>query len=386
MSDERQHWKSGLWVDAASFATYRHDRFLVAELRGRHRVLTTSARIRGLSDAVTHIVNHQSCEAVGHTTRYKEIASLGAEAYHEIVCRELSLNPGATAVMGTAANVMYAAHEQRRHGALRVDAIVTAGVEGNATSSGDPATWVETPEGWNKLPRVPGTINTMVMVNRPLRPEAMVRALMTITEGKSGALLDLNVSSRQSERLATGTGTDQLSLACPEPEDHSYEYSSAGPHSKLGELLGLSVRLATKTALRWQNGLEPSLTRGLLHTLSRFGVSEDAFLAAMGTRLNQEDMTLLSRNQASVLYDPQMAAAIYAFVAVWDRVRAGALPASLSAAVFRQQAANIASAISKQTDRWHAYWTLLDVDPTHPLEAIYDAIALGWRMKWPSTG
>ena len=46
------------------------------------------------------------------------------------------------------------------------------------------------------------------------------------------------------------------------------------PHVKFGEIVGRAVRTATLEALRWQNGLEPSLTRGLFHALGRYGVRE----------------------------------------------------------------------------------------------------------------
>jgi hypothetical protein len=87
-----------------------------------------------------------------------------------------------------------------------------------------------------------------------------VRAILTITEGKSAALMELGISSRYSQDLATGTGTDQICLAAPIVSG-AYEYSATNPHSKMGELLGVAVRSATKDALRWQNGLEPSFTR-----------------------------------------------------------------------------------------------------------------------------
>ena len=50
--------------------------------------------------------------------------------------------------------------------------------------------------------------------------------------------------------------------------------TSASPHMKFGEITGLAVREATMEALRWQNGLESSLTRGLFHALGRYGVRE----------------------------------------------------------------------------------------------------------------
>ena len=283
--------------------------------------------------------------------------------------------------MGTAANMMYAAHESTSFNELRVDAIVTAGVEGNATCAGDPADWIETPTGWNKLAHVAGTINTMVFVNQPLMPEALVRALLTITEGKSSALTELGVSSRYSQDLATGTGTDQVCVAAPVTHN-AYAYKSASPHTKLGELLGTAARNATKTALRWQNGLEPSLTRSLIHALRRFGFSETAFLAAMKLRVTEALADLAEKNKNSILYEPQVAAAAYAFAAVWDRVRFGILPASAASEILRQQAATIAASLASRPRDWPSYWQQLNVDLNRPLVAVYDALAIGWTAKW----
>lgn len=98
--------------------------------------------------------------------------TLGQDGYHGSVCTELELNPDSTATMGTAASMAYAAHECLVFGDIQVNAIVTGGVEGNAVCAGDPATWAETPSGWSSLAQVAGTINTIVIVNQPLKPEA----------------------------------------------------------------------------------------------------------------------------------------------------------------------------------------------------------------------
>jgi adenosylcobinamide amidohydrolase len=286
--------------------------------------------------------------------------------------------------MGTAANMIYAAHEIAEYDALRVDAIVTAGVEGNATCAGDPAQWIETAEGWKKMPHVAGTINTIVVFNQPLKPEAQIRSLLTITEGKSAALMELGISSRYSQDLATGTGTDQVCVAAPDGD--GYAYTATNPHSKLGELLGRAVRAATKQALRWQNGLEPSHTRSIVHALRRFGFSEAAFLDAMKPRLNEASMRLLEKNRNAILYEPQVAAAAYAFAGVLDRVRFGVLPASAGRDVLRFQSATLAASLSVQPEMWHAFWLQLDVCMERPLDAVYDALAAGWTAKWKSKG
>jgi adenosylcobinamide amidohydrolase len=374
-------WKRSPWFSAPTFEAFRFGRFIVVDLLLPHRVMTTSSCVGGVSEEIRHLVNHQSCEAAGHNERFVQITEAGMEGYHCSVCEELSLTPNTTAVMGTAANMIYASHQVATYEALRVDAIVTAGVEGNAATSGDPSQWAETPTGWSKLPQVAGTINTMVLVNQPLKPEAQVRAILTITEGKSAALMELGISSRYSQDLATGTGTDQICVAAP-IHDGAYEYSATNPHSKMGELLGTAVRAATRDALRWQNGLEPSFTRSLIHALRRYGFSEASFLDAMRARLSESSMELLGKNKNAVLYEPQAAAAAYAFAAVLDRVRFGVLPPLSARDVLRHQAATLATSLAAKVDGWYYFWQKLDVDMNRPLDAVYDAAALGWTSKW----
>ena len=374
-------WSYSPWITAPTFQAYRQGRWLVAALQGPHRVLTTSALTGGLTTALTHLVNHQSCEGSGHAERYAVLHRTGPADYHREVCAELTLGPETTAVMGTAANMMYASHSACVYEHLQVDAIVTAGVEGNAACAGDPASWMEGPSGWNKLPPVAGTINTIVCCNQPLLPEAHLRAVMTVTEAKTAALGELGIASRYSQDLATGTGTDQLCLCAPLREGE-YAYSSTSPHSKLGELLGQAVRTATTEALRWQNGLEPSWTRSLVHALRRFGFSEQAFSHAMRSRLSEADQQLLEKNQNAVLYEPQTAAAAYAFASVWDRLRYGVLPPQAGREILCQQAATLASALAGQTGRWLEFFQRLRVTDSEPLELVYDALALGWAAKW----
>ena len=65
------------------------------------------------------------------------------------------------------------------------------------------------------MPAYAGTINTMLLINRPLTPAALARAVVTMTEGKSAALQRLAVPSKLHVDLATGTGTDQSCVAAP---------------------------------------------------------------------------------------------------------------------------------------------------------------------------
>jgi adenosylcobinamide amidohydrolase len=364
-----------------TFTLRRAGRHLVAELLGPHRVLTTSHCNGGQSERIRFLLNHQSCEGRGHAERFEAITAAGEAAYHERTCGDAETSPDETAMMSTAANMNYAAFASEADGGVEVTAVVTAGVESNATCAGDPASWRETADGMKPAAAFAGTINTMLLVGVPLSEAALARAVMTMTEGKSAALQRLAVPSRQSADLATGTGTDQYCIAAPRAAGHVF--TSASPHVKLGELIGVATRTATMEALRWQNGLEASYTRGLFHALGRYGVLERTFLDDMRPLLSAQDFELLEKNSKSVLYEPMAGASAHAFATVLDRVRHGSLPASVQREACVQQAATLAANLAAHPERWMAYRDLLSaVDGTDAKTLILAAIALGWSGKW----
>ena len=355
------------------FVLRRASRFVVAELLTPHVVLSTSVRNGGQSNAIRYLINHQSCEASAHKERYAEID--GQVAYHDVVCAEVDLPPSEVTLMGTAANMNYAAVVVAEDAGVDVTAVVTAGVHGNACCAGDPAVWREGEQGWVK---VDGTINTMVLINRPLSEGALARAVVTMTEGKSAALQRLAVRSLYSQDFATGTGTDQYAIAVL--ADGAGRLTSASPHVKLGELIGRSVRDATMEALRWQNGLEPSYTRGLFSALSRFGLCEETFYADIAPWLAESDVELLKKNSKSVFYEPLVGASAFAMAAVLDRGRHGAIPMSAAREALRQQAATMAASLAAKPYLWDVFRGQLS--ESDPVRLVLQAIALGWSAKW----
>ena len=376
-------------LDRPEFLLRRRGRHLVAELREAHQVLSTSVTNGGQTEHVRFLLNHQSCEGAGHLEVHNVITEIGYPAYHARVCEEAAVQPDATAMMGTAANMHYAAvvteADTEADDGVEVTAVITAGVEGNATCAGDPANWRETDAGMEKVPAYAGTINTMLLVNRPLTVSALARAAMTMTEGKSAALQRLAVPSRQSADLATGTGTDQFCIAAPARAEGVR--TSTSPHVKLGELIGRAVRQATQEALRWQNGLEPSYTRGVFHALARYGVKEATFFDDIAPLLSASDLELLRKNTKAVMYEPMVGAAAHALATVLDRVRHGSIPASVQRDAAVQHAATLAANVAARPAAWPAYRQRLhDVaarDDSHDSKAlILTAIALGWTEKW----
>jgi adenosylcobinamide amidohydrolase len=372
-----------LLLQRPDFMLRRRGRFLVAELAGPSLVMSTSVQNGGQSDRVRYLLNHQSCEGAGHHELHRLMTEIGHGEYHRRMCREASLPPENTAMMGTAANMHYAAVATETDLTLNVTAVVTGGVETNATCAGDPARWRETESGIEKVPGYAGTINTMLLIDRPLTHAALARAVVTMAEGKSAALQRLAIPSRQSPDLATGTGTDQYCMAVPAAADSAL--TSASSHVKLGELIGRAVRTATQEALRWQNGLEASYTRGLFHALGRYGVTETTFLEEMAPFLGDSDLELLRKNCKAVTYEPLVGAAAHALAAVLDRTRHGTLPASVERDAAVQLAATLAVNVAARPDRWSDFRARLHREIGRDTKGlILSAIAMGWSEKWRS--
>lgn len=366
------------------FEIRRRGRFIVAELCGPHRVLSTSSCNGGQTTALRFLLNHQSCEGSGHHDRFRAITEGGNDRYHERACAEAGVPPDATAMMGTAANMNYASVVSETDADVTVTAVVTAGVEGNATCAGDPARWRETGAGMQRVPEYAGTINTLLLIGAPLTDAALARAVVTMTEGKSAALHRLAVPSRQSSDLATGTGTDQYCVAAP--VDGPVVLTSASSHVKLGELIGRAARDATIEALRWQNGLEASYTRGVVHALGRYGITEGSLPEDLRPLLTDADLELFQKNHKAALYEPMVGAAAHALAAVLDRVRHGSLPGSVERDACTQQAALLAANLAAQPARWPEFHArLLDAAGRGPRNLIVAALALGWSEKWRSS-
>jgi adenosylcobinamide amidohydrolase len=375
----RLHWERLLTGDLVTLR--RSGRFLVADLLTPHRVLSTSVRHGGQVDYIRHLLNHQSCEGTAHHDRHRVMAESGFDAYNERACADAMLPPAETAVMGTAANMNYAAVVTEEDQHVVVTAVVTAGVEGNATAAGEPANWRETDAGIEKVPVHAGTINTMLFINRPLTAAALARAVVTMTEGKSAALQRLAVPSRRHLDLATGTGTDQYCIAVP--LSGSRLLTSASPHLKLGELVGLVARQATIEALRWQNGLEESYTRGVFHALGRYGVREATFFDDVAPFLAESDLELLKKNAKAALFEPLVGAAAHAMAAVADRIRFGMLPDAIAPEALAQQGALLAASLAAQTHRLSDFRFRLREHATGQLKDLaLRALALGWSEKW----
>lgn len=371
-------------VTTEQFVVTRAGRFVVAELRMPHNVISTSVRNGGQQEQIRYLINHQSCEPAKHQERHDYMVGMGLPAYHDVTCRELDLDPATVALMGTAANMNNVAVVQKSFDEQSVTAVVTGGVESNATCSGDPAAWKESADGFKKRPEYSGTINTILLLGQPVTDGALARAIITMAEAKSAALTRLAIRSRQSQDPATGTGTDQFCVAAPITEDKPL--TSTSPHVVLGELIGAAVRDATLETLRWQNGLEPSYTRSFFHALRGYAVDEETLWKELASVLAERELELLQANYRAVFHDPSIAAAGYALAAVLDRGRYGTITPDAVRIAMIAQAATLAAEMAVRPDLWPLFHAeLTSMEGQTPVKVIAKAIALGWSAKWAET-
>jgi adenosylcobinamide hydrolase len=295
---------------------------LIIRFPGPRSVLSTSWLNGGYREDLTAVFNHQipleACEACH--------SGASVKVYLEEVASSLSLDPATTSGLITRAKMKNAAIVTESSRDLTVTAIVTAGVDKNGGSAGDPASYHETN---GKFESVGGTINILLIINASLPEYSMNRALITATEAKVVALQQLMAKSMYSSGIATGSGTDMMCIITNPGADLSL--TDAGKHSKLGELIGKSVIQATTTALKLETGLSPESQQNVLVRLSRFGVTEEDIWNVAAERyermmpgtLSKENFMCCLRKNAQ---EPELVALASAVLHIIDEVEWNLLP------------------------------------------------------------
>lgn len=208
---------------------------LVLDFRSPVAVIST---LEGPRQSILTVGNHYSpppCWGISHY--------LGLDKDRGQLYRVLKKNGKDTSFLFTGADMANLSVQEVNFKDLKVYALVTAGVRGNALRlSKDEGPFYE-----------PGTINIILLTSRRLTPRAMSRALISATEGKTAALQDLDIRSSEQPLAyqATGTGTDNIIVV----GGQGAAIDNAGGHSKLGELLGRAVYQGVLEAVARQNGI-----------------------------------------------------------------------------------------------------------------------------------
>jgi adenosylcobinamide amidohydrolase len=171
---------------------------------------------------------------------------------------------------------------------LSVTALVTAGVKGNAMRMSK-----DTGRYFGH-----GTINIIVMCNRKLSPNARARSIITVTEAKSSALLDMDIRSAYTpwSHRATGTGTDNIIVV----QGEGPKVVLAGGHSKIAELIARAVHEGVTLAILKQNNIKTD--RNIFQRLAdrRVSISD---IAGYMTR-QEKDKQLMTKALTTLLSTP----------------------------------------------------------------------------------
>lgn len=240
-----------------------------AEIKENKLILRSKNPLKILSSAVFNggsrdsncIVNYQVPEDAGSDMDDSVHKEAGDFLKDEMEKMGLP-NDQVVAIM-TAAKMKNVEAETIKFEDLTLTAFVTAGAYFAATP-GDEIASKQTAFPFKKW----GTINIIILVDGKLTQSCMVNAVVTATEAKASALRDLDVRSRFSGEVATGTVTDSIVVACTNC-GRSLKYAGTG--TVLGELIGKSVKAALKKAIYKQEKLVAN--RPLTKRLSERGVT-----------------------------------------------------------------------------------------------------------------
>ena len=286
-------------------------RSVEAEIQDNKLVLRSKTPLKILSSAVLNggpcdsncIVNYQVPEDAGSDLDDQVHKEAGDFLKEEITKMGFAQNE-VVAIM-TAAKMKNVELVKLKFEDLALATFVTAGAYFAATA-GDEIASKQTAFPFKKW----GTINIIILIDGNLAENCMVNAVVTATEAKAAALRELDVRSRFSGEVATGTVTDSVVIACTK-RGPLIEYAGTG--TTLGELIGKSVKTALKKAIFKQEKLVSN--RPLTKRLEERGVTVEGMTNLFSQirpilRENPEKRRQFIKELEQVLSDQNIAALV----------------------------------------------------------------------------
>ena len=162
-----------------------------------------------------------------------------------------------------------------------ISTVVTAGTS-NALAAGDRA---------GHLHLKTGTINMIILLDANPTDACLVEIVKTATEAKSLALTEMDILSRISNKTATGTSTDTVTVAAT---DRGKPIKYAGTATVLGSTISRSVTKAVKEAIRRQDGISSS--RASAVRLQERGITPERTAQVVFQRLRKRSEKILKKH------------------------------------------------------------------------------------------
>jgi adenosylcobinamide hydrolase len=233
-----------------------------AEVKNQTLVIWSKTPLKILSSALLNgglveangIINVQVPEGSGSDK--SDMHWSGPEDFLVKAAQELQLPKEKVVGLMTAAKMKNVVSFTEKYDGVALTVFVTAGAT-VAVTAGEPAASKS-----NQFQKI-GTINIIVIVDGNLTEGCMVEIIKTATEAKTVGLRELDIRSRFSGDLATGTLTDSVAVGCTK-KGEPIQY--AGTFTILGELIGKCVRKGVKTAILKQENI--SSKRPLIERLA----------------------------------------------------------------------------------------------------------------------
>jgi len=250
-----------------------------------NKPLSVVSTLEGVRNGIVSVGNHYSsppCWGINHKLSLSNI--------RKRVYQVIDKSEDTASFLFTGADMDNLVIKREKFRDMEVCALVTAGVTSNAVRmSKDVGNYYE-----------PGTINVIILSNMKLSPRAMTRAIISATESKTAALMDLDIRSSYSSSLyrATGTGTDNMIVV----QGTGIEIDNSGGHSKLGELIATAVYQGVQEAIYKQNKITAS--RNIFQRLQERKISIYSLISGMKCDCIQKKSALLGAVE-EILLDPR---------------------------------------------------------------------------------
>lgn len=206
------------------------------------KILSSALLNGGLVEA-NGIINVQVPEGSGSDK--SDMHWSGPEDFLVKAAQELKLPKEKVVGLMTAAKMKNVVAFTEKYDGVTLTVFVTAGAT-VAVTAGEPVASKS-----SQLQKI-GTINIVVIVDGNLTEGCMVEVVKTATEAKTVALRELDIRSRFSGDLATGTLTDSVAVGCTKKGE---PIQFAGTFTIIGELIGKCVREGVKTAIFKQENI-----------------------------------------------------------------------------------------------------------------------------------
>ena len=297
-----------------------------AEVKNSSLIIWSKSPLRILSSAILNggleeangIINVQVSEGCG---KDKDDEHWNAKDFLNRKVLSLHLPNDQVVGLMTAAKVQNVAISSKKYNETTVTVLTTAGTT-VAVAAGETAA---SNDDSFKLEKC-GTINIILLVDGNLTESCMVDALKTVTEAKTVALRELDVRSRFSGDIASGTLTDSVVVACTKK---GAEIQFAGTFTMVGELIGKCVRETVKTAIYKQEKFVSN--RPLAERLAERGISSESIISLLcepQIRRKPLKYQQLKKQVVQILSDKKIAALVMASLRFDDDLKKGLIPAS----------------------------------------------------------